>query len=316
MTARLLLALTALYVERPIHSLVEQQQYVELALRLIDKVDAATREKVADILRDHSAAPHKVCARLGLAPAPGVVSEHTPAQAPSPDMSRPTPAGPEAAAAAAHPVEASGAPPASPEPAQLGAAFFSAPSAERRRLLSLIARDGDAGNLPAEPQDMERLFAGLDTAAIGGRIGEFVREMERLLVLPKSLCERILNDGSGEPMVVVAKAANMPIAVLQRILLLVNPAVSHSVQRVFDLTDLYHELDRGAAIKLVALWRAEAKAHEPVAATEGEATARKPLRDASVGGIRSRFGTLTERVQSISPRPDRGSASRRDLRSR
>jgi len=50
MTARLLLALTTLYVQRPTHTAEEQQQYVELALRLIDKVEAATRAAVGGIL--------------------------------------------------------------------------------------------------------------------------------------------------------------------------------------------------------------------------------------------------------------------------
>ncbi len=74
-----------------------------------------------------------------------------------------------------------------------------------------------------------------------------IREFERILDLPRSLCERIVNDPFGEPIVVAAVAARIPIAVVQRILLLVNPAVSHSVERVFDLTNLDYELDRRAA---------------------------------------------------------------------
>ena len=47
---------------------------------------------------------------------------------------------------------------------------------------------------------------------------------------------------SGEPMLIVAKALGMPSDVLQRILLLVNPAIGTSVRRVFDLSDLYENL--------------------------------------------------------------------------
>jgi hypothetical protein len=77
MTPRLLLALTALYVQRPTHTAQEQQQYSELALRLIDKVEAATRTAVAGILQRHPDAPADIVERLGAqtcgdAPSPGI----------------------------------------------------------------------------------------------------------------------------------------------------------------------------------------------------------------------------------------------------
>src|SRR5262249_5939218 len=113
---------------------------------------------------------------------------------------------------------------------EFGEAFFSASSMERRRLLSLIAPDaGDEIQAPVEVGG--RLHGGLDVTGLHGRIGEFMRAFERVADIPKSLCERIINDPSGEPMVVAAKATGMPIVILQRILLLVNPAVSHSVRR-------------------------------------------------------------------------------------
>jgi len=305
MTARLLLALTALYVERPTHTPQEQQQYAELALRLIGKVDDATRTAAAGILRRHPDAPAEILERLGNRPVPsradgvrpmGEASSATPPDAPSAPM------------AAQHMLA----------PSELGEAFFASPAAERRRLLALIPADADDQDAAVAPEDGERIYGGLDAAAMQGRIGEFTRELERLLTMPKSLCERILNDRSGEPMVVAAKAAGMPIAVLQRILLLVNPAVSHSVQRVYDLTDLYHELDRGAARKLLALWRVEAKPNDPVADAKPGVADRKPPGPRDAPGLRSRFGALTERIQGqgINVRPDPGSVARRDLRSR
>src|SRR5262249_3096882 len=74
----------------------------------------------------------------------------------------------------------------------------------------------------------------------------------------------ILNDPSGEPMVVAAKAAGMPIAILQRTLLLVSASASYSVQRVYDLTDLYHGLDGRAARDLLTQWRTQAKPDDPI----------------------------------------------------
>jgi hypothetical protein len=308
MTARLLLALTVLYTEKPAHSPEEQRQYVELAMRLIDRVDDPTRTTVAGILRSHAAAPAEVLNRLSLSPSrTDGGSDRTP-------VAGSEPSAPADTAAPAEPTVAAAAPQPVPDEAQLGDVFFAAPAAERRRLLALLPPNPgaamDATGIPVAPEDAERFYAALDAAALEGRIGEFIREFERRLALPKSLCERIVNDCAGEPIVVAARAANMPIAVLQRVLLLVNPAVSHSVQRVYDLTDLYHRLDRGAAITLLALWRAQAKPND--VATSPQATERKPA------GLRSRFGALTERVQNqaVSPRSDPESAARRDLRSR
>jgi hypothetical protein len=201
--------------------------------------------------------------------------------------------------------------------------FFAGSAAKRRQLLPQIAALEAAGNDGTGPQlagaDEARDFAGLDAAAMEGRIGAFLREFERLLAIPKSLCERILNDRSGEPMVIAAKAANMPIAVLQRILLLVNPAVSHSVQRVFDLSDLFHDIERGTAVKLMSLWRAQARNGEAAADSAPSDNRSVGLREASV---RSRFGALADRIRvqesakGVSSPPVRGNAARRDLRSR
>jgi len=316
MAARLLLALTALYVQRPTHTLEEQQQYTELAQRLIDKVDAATLATVAGILQRHPDAPPEVFERLGSERSPRNGEPQSPPDAPRDQ----TPGDGDASAMTAAPAPAAAAAPRTSAPAEFGEAFFAAAHAERRRLLCLMTPNGSERDIPALSEEGEYDFDELDAAALEGRIGEFTREFERLLAIPKSLCERILNDRSGEPMVVAAKAANMPIAILQRILLLVNPAVSHSVQRVYDLTELYHGLDRGAARHLLAQWRTQAKPNEPAPETKpvpGHRTSGG-LRDTSVASLRSRFGALTERLQdqAVNAPPGPGSVARRGLRSR
>jgi hypothetical protein len=296
MKARLLLALTALYVQRPTHTAEEQQQYIELALRLIDKVEAATRTAVAGILQRHPDAPAEVVARLG-----GRQSSRDGDPEGEPHSTR---------------------------EGAFGEAFFAAPPAERRRLLSLIARScGD--NVEAAPEDSECSYGKVDAAALQGRVCEFTREFERLIDIPQSLCERILNDPSGEPMVVAAKAAGMPIAILQHILLLVSASASYSVQRVYDLTELYHGLDGGAARDLLAQWRTLAKLNDPIPEAGADTADRSlgaprpppyPPPHAGEGrvgaSLRSRFGALTERLQAVNARPDRGSVARRGLRSR
>jgi hypothetical protein len=299
MTARLLLALTALYVQRPTHTVEEQQQYIELALRLVDKVEAATRTAVARILQRHPDAPAEVVARLGGRQSScdgGAEGEPTRdrkwASTPAPCD---TPAGRQLAI--------------TPE---FGEAFFAASAAERRRLLSLIAR-GCGDDLQAAPEDNELSHGTVDAAASQGQIGEFTREF-----VPTSLWERILNDPSGEPMVVAAKAIGMPIAMLQRILLQVSASASYSVEHVYDLTDLYHGLNSRAARDILALWRTQAKPNDPIPETGPNTADRRhgAPRDASVASLRSRFGALTARVHAINARADRGSVARRGLRSR
>jgi len=69
----LLRVLTDLYVQKSAHSAAEETQYVELALGLVDAVDAATRATVTARLKAYRAAPAAVLRRLegyvGAAPA-------------------------------------------------------------------------------------------------------------------------------------------------------------------------------------------------------------------------------------------------------
>jgi hypothetical protein len=320
-TARLLLALTALYVERLTHTHDEQRQYVELALRLIDRVDEMTQVTVAEILAGSSAAPPEVRARLARLNADGAASASRDAPIQRRD-------GTETVASVAPAPTAAVAAYAALPPDALGEAFFAANAVERRNLLALAAhhraaatRDGAARDSAArdgEDADAVLDFSGLDTAAQDGRIGEFIRELEQLLSIPRSLSERIVNDGSGEPFVIAAKAVGMPIAVLQRILLLVNPAVSHSVQRVYDLTDLYHTLDRTTAAGLLTLWRDQAHPDEAASDPRMEVAKTRPgAARLSADALRSRFGALTERLSdSATSRPGRENVARRGLRSR
>jgi hypothetical protein len=302
--ARLLLALTALYVERATHTEEEKRQYAELAQRLIDVVDETTRAAVAGILREHPTAPIEISERLSQDAAPGAnPATAGSARIPATDMA---PA-PDAAASACDALD----------PAEWGEAFFAATAAARRSLLALIAKKCE-GQSEEPVQDIARAdYERLDAAALQGRIGAFIREFERLLDLPRGLCQRIINDPSGEPIVIAAIAVHMPIAVLQRLLLLVNPAVGHSVERVFDLTNLAYDLDRGAAIRLLSSWRGKARRDEaasPPAAGSTDAAER----DRPPPGLRARFGALSERIgdRNVTSRSDRESAARHDLRSR
>jgi hypothetical protein len=264
-TARLLFALTALYVQRSNHTAEEQRQYTELALRLIDKAGLATRAAIAARLQHHPDAPPAVVARLAQ-----VDSEQVDSESES-ESSTPQPAVP----AVRQPA---------PPTLEFGEAFFAAAPPERRRMLSEIAVT-DVGE--TAPGNGRRFHVRIDTAPWHGRTGAFARDFARLIDAPKSLCDRILSDPSGEPLVVAARATGMPVAVLQRILLLVCPATNHSVQRVYELTELHRFLDGGAAHALLAAWRD--------AASSDGGTPQTPA--APVTNLRARLSALNARIE-------------------
>ena len=100
-------------------------------------------------------------------------------------------------------------------------AFFAANSERRRYLLDQLSTDGPTPRAMST-EEAETATRSLEIAALKGRVSEFTREIERALAIPRRYAERVVNDASGEPMLVVAKAIEMPIDVLQRILLLVK----------------------------------------------------------------------------------------------
>src|SRR4029078_1933318 len=62
--ATLLRVLTDQYLQSPTHTAEDERHYTELALRLIDETDVATRATVAARLAPHAFAPHPILLRL------------------------------------------------------------------------------------------------------------------------------------------------------------------------------------------------------------------------------------------------------------
>jgi|SRR5579885_263763 len=212
----LLRVLTDLYVQKPSHSTDEEVQYVELALGLVDTVDEATRMAVAARLAQYPAAPASVLSRLaGLALPSAITSADSNA------------------------------------PHHLTEEFFAAAAAERRLILTNL--DAVASSAQCHiPQDT---VARLERAALQHNTAEFCRLVERALRIGTRLAARVVNDASGEPIVIVAKALGMTSAVLQRILLMLNPQIGRSVARVYDLSRLFEEITRQAAEHMISIWR-------------------------------------------------------------
>jgi uncharacterized protein (DUF2336 family) len=214
---------TDLYVQKPTHSADEEVQYTELALGLIDAVDAPTRTAVAARLAAYPGAPAAVLHRLG-----GAV----------------TPAEP------ARPSEPKSESKSEPDLAEL---FFGASADERRLILTNL--DVVAGTEQRRPPVAGDVIVRLETAALQHNAGEFSRTLERALGISGALAERITRDASGEPIVVAAKALGMKAAALQRVLLFLNPQIGQSIERVYGLARLYDELTPAAAERMLAIWQ-------------------------------------------------------------
>jgi len=259
----LLRVLTDLYVQRPHHMPHEERHYTELALRLIDAVDVPTRAAVARRLASYPGAPLAVLRRLvedmpETSALPAQLFPH--ASAGMTDQGKPTLSGkgsPANTAAQRKSIAMPGAnlSRAAPTAAELNELFFAASSAERRLILSNLEYAGAPASVPIRPGRASDAVRRLEVSALQNRPGEFVRELEQVLEISREKAQRIVRDTWGEPLLVVARAIDMPGEVLQRILLFVNPAIGHSVDRVYDLSALYEQLKAVSALRLVAIWR-------------------------------------------------------------
>jgi hypothetical protein len=215
----LLRVLTDFYVHKPAHSLEEERHYTELALRLIDGADAATRRIVAIRLAAYAAAPRAVVDRFSSS----VTRDDDPSAS-----------------------NYFG-------PRDLSALFFSAAASERR--LILLNLDYAPIAPAAPPSEASQAMRRLEATALSRNIGEAVRILEQTFGLSSVQAMRMVQDCSGEPMLVAAKALAMPADMLQRMILFLHPAVGHSVQRIYELAKLYDEMTTGAALRLLAIWR-------------------------------------------------------------
>ena len=156
-----------------------------------------------------------------------------------------------------------------PEPVALGDHFLNAGSSERRLLLSNL----DDGSLSRSEKTITEkspeVVARLEAAALERQPDEVVREIERMGI-PAHRARKIVDDEFGEPMVVLAKALDMSADVLVRILLLLNTAIGHSVERVFALVRMHEQLSAAAALHVVSSWQSRPfaaprkAAHQPL----------------------------------------------------
>lgn len=298
----LLRVLTDLYIQKPAHTADEDRQYTELAMRLMEAVDVATRATVASRLATHPAPPQQVLSRLRRGLPQSWLQEPRLAQTPT---SRPnTIAAALAASRAIAGAEALAARPPQTQPgapaafsvaqaSELNALFFGADADERRLILlnlEVIGLPARRQPLARDPQACQRLEA----AALAHNTAEFVFHLARSLHISQEQALRIVEDESGEPIVVAAKVLNMPDEMLARILLFLHPKVGRSVERVLVLARLYGDIPPLAAEHMLALWQA-------LSPLERVTPAHQPLLRDDVHRSHRRASALPNRAGAASP---------------
>jgi hypothetical protein len=247
----LLRVLTDLYVQAKSHSGDEERQFVELASRLIDQVDDATRAAVKARLAIYPATPAPIMQQLGLAPAQEGRRIPLARQIPAPPAA-PTPARPPTEAELRMASNMSMQP---TDAAEIHDMFFHAAAAERALILHNLAQTP----LKAAPRiptvRAQRAIETLEMAAFAGDAESFALELGESLILPARVAAQIVDDPSGEALAVAARALDMPSPVFQRILLFFKQEIGTSVTMVYRLSRLYDRLSDRSALVMLAAWR-------------------------------------------------------------
>jgi hypothetical protein len=299
--ATLLRVLTDIYVQVPTHSPQEERQYTEQALRLIGSADVPTRLAVAKRLAPYARAPHVIIDRLArdVVEVAEPLLKHSPCLTPSDLDAIAQSCGATHAAVIARRGETTASQEAAGAVAgELCELFYATDGNERRLILINL----DYSNAPvlelAAPMQQADIWR-LENAALSHHSAAVSRELERALGVSQGQARRMINDEQGEPIVVAAKAMNLPADVVQRLLLFINPVIGQSVDRVYQLATLYGEITVDAARRMAAILRdADLASHK---ATQPDRSSRQP----GAYTARRRLFDITE---PLVPRRDPSSA--------
>jgi hypothetical protein len=308
MRPTLLRVLVDLYVQKLTHTPDEERHFTELALRLLDSVDVATRVAVAARLAHHLSPPLRVIQRLA-ADLPDVAAPvrshpllHREIETEAPATVMPlAEIEIDEPRAETSPAAASPGTIATDVASELNELFFAANANERRLVLLNLQI---VAPLPADRAEITRdasIGQRLEAAALARDREEFAQHLAQALQIPYTQAWRIAADDLGEPIVTAAKALGMPREVVYRILLFVNATVGHSVERVHALAALYDEMTPQAAEHMIAIWQALHK-------KERAAPAHRPLLWNDEARARARTATATVRRAPVTQR----SSGRRD----
>lgn len=288
----LLRVLVDLYIQQPMHTASEAARFTELVCRLVEHADQPTRIAIATRLAPYSGTPCAVALRLAreemavaepllrLSNALGAAElhailelksvPHAIAIAARPDLPQSV-----AARIASHAPNSSGQMSSAETdhaPDQpIAGRFLEAEAAERLQILAALHRLGPLESREWRTSIPAAILDRLEQAALRREPLEFARLLEHSLDVPPPIAERIVSDPSGEPVLVLLRALAAPIETVTRILLLLNPDIGQSVQRVYALTKLYETIAEPVAQYLAQAWRTQPRRraqHQPQVALD------------------------------------------------
>lgn len=275
--------LTDLYVQEPVHRPVERDRFAELAGRLLDNVDTATRAAVAERLANYPGTPETVAGRLArdeivvadpilrrspvlaeaelhaILDACGVahaVAIGARANLPSSVAKRLRNIG--RVKTAPRIMEAATALSPAPDAAALTTAlarrYLATDPEERRKILIALPVCP-----PLEQEEfLRRIDRGigerLERAALRQRSIEFAIALRESAGMPPEVAARIAADPAGDPLAAVCRALEIPFDITSRILLFLNPSIGASVTHVSTLARWFEAIDAAVARRLVAGW--------------------------------------------------------------
>jgi hypothetical protein len=324
----LLRVLTDQFLQSPAHTPDEKQRYTELATRLFDEVDLATRATVSARLAPHADAPRSIILNLArdvlevaepvllhspcLTPADceAVIAERGPAYAEilakrrksslpateTPRLLKPSQPSIGKAEVAAMPAAK---PAIDADACELCELFFAADSFERRLMLMNLDFAQWQVSAPSAPLQRTDIWR-IETAALRHHTTTVTQEIERALGISYQQARRVVEDDQGEPIVAAAKAMGLPADVLQRILLFMNPKVGQSVDRIYELAQLYDEISTQAACRMVAIMRAAGPNAETSqdlrARARAMATAQRALAETASQSVRKLPASILRRA--------------------
>ena len=262
----LLRVLTDLYVQTSDHTLDEERQFAELATRLIDEVDDATRAAVRARLAIYPNTPREIAWKLQLKyttnkqQAALEDDEHVLLDDtfidPAADLE--IVSEPEVPAAAVMP-----APTMSMQPddaAKLIEMFLAADKSHRAQMLHGLTNTPLKPSTPVDPRRAARAVTALEQAALAADSAGFAAELADALILTSMVATQIVNEPGGEPLACALKALGMPGESYQRVLLFLNPSLGASVMDVYRLARLYEVIELRTALIMLAAWRGSALA--------------------------------------------------------
>lgn len=261
----LLRVLTDLYVQTANHTRDEERQFAELASRLIDEVDDATRAAVRARLAIYPNTPREIAWKLQLKYTTG---KPQPVSANDEHVLDDTVIDPADLEIVSEP-EAPVAPAMMPAPtmsmqpddaAQLIAMFLAADSSHRAQMLHGLTGTPLKPSTPVDPRRAARAVAALEQAAMAADASGFTAELADALILTTTVAAQIVNEPGGEPLACALKALGMPGESYQRVLLFLNPSLGASVRGVYRLARLYEVIELRSALIMLAAWRGSALA--------------------------------------------------------